>query len=76
MFYWAKVRETTIPSSILRVSIFFTEKTSPGTKTEKMGQKLDTLHFREITSDIDSKYVTAVTRWMPSYVMITATDVT
>ena len=41
-----------------------------------MGQKLETLHFREITSDIDSKYVTAVTRWMPSYVMITATDVT
>ena len=67
MFYWPKVRETTTPSSNLRVSFFF---------TEKMGQKLDTLHIREITSDIDSKYVTAVTRWMPSYVMITATDVT
>ena len=41
----------------------------------KMGQKLDTLHFREVTSDIDTKYVTAVTRWMPMYVMITADDV-
>ena len=41
----------------------------------KMGQKLDTLHFRERTSDIDTKYVTAVTRWMPMYVMITADDV-
>ena len=76
MFYWPKVRETTTPSSNFRLSIFFTEKTSPGTKAEKMGQKLETLHFREITSDIDSKYVTAVTRWMPSYVMITASDVT
>ena len=54
------------PSSNLRIGIFF---------YLKMGQKLDTLHFREITSDIDTKYVTAVTHWMPMYVMITADDV-
>ena len=54
------------PSSNLRIGIFF---------YLKMGQKLDTLHFGEITSDIETKYVTAVTHWMPMYVMITADDV-
>ena len=43
---------------------------------KKVGQKLDIWQTEKITSDIDSKYVTAVNRCMLSYAIIIATDVT